>query len=135
MWAQWLLLILYAGVGVTNVARGVLGFVVGPVIAGDVPYFPWLSGIYVAWGIVFLGVCAVYLVRKVSFALWPVLGIGTAYQATLWAIKLIAERASYARSLWLRELLLTFIFIGGVSLLGWVAATWSPSAGQRRGRR
>lgn len=135
MWAQWLLLILYAGVGVTNVARGVLGFAVGPVIAGDVPYFPWLSGIYVAWGFVLLGVSAVYLVRTGAFALWPVLGTGTAYQATLWAIKLIAERASYARSLWLRDLLLTFIFIGGVWLLGWVAATRSLSARQRRGRR
>jgi hypothetical protein len=131
VWAHWLLLILYAGVGVTNVARGVLGFVVGPAVAAEAPALPIVSAIYVAWGLVFLGVGVVYLVKATSFDSRPVLGAAVLYQVTLWVIKLVGERASYARSLWPRDLLLMVVFVGAVLLLTRAAAAQTPGRKRR----
>jgi hypothetical protein len=122
VWAQWLLLVLYAGVGIVNVARGVLGFVVGPVIAAEVPYLVLLSVINVAWGAAFLFVSVAHLVKADAFAPRVVLRVAMLHQATVWVIKLAGERASYARSLWPRDLVLTIAFVGTVLLLVRLAA-------------
>jgi hypothetical protein len=122
VWAQWLLLILYAGVGLTNVLRGLLGLVVSPVIAAEAPALAWLSVVYLGWGAIFIGVCVARLAGAGSRCPWPVLGAAVLYQASVWVIKLVAQPASYSRYLWPRDLLLTIMFLSIVLLLCRIAA-------------
>jgi hypothetical protein len=131
VWAHWLLLVLYGSVGAINLARGVLGFVVGPVIAAEAPMLHLLSALYVAWSVVFVGISVARLLSAASVISRSALSVAVLYQATLWTIKLVWERASYARTLWPRDVALTVAFIGVVLLLTRVAES-KRSGRQRR---
>jgi hypothetical protein len=121
VFAQWILLILYVGIGVANIVRGVLGFFVGPVLTSVTGLLTGLSVVYIAWGLVFLVVAGAYLATRKRFAPRAVVGCAVLYQATLWVTKLAGDHSSYARRLWPRDVVLTGVFIGLVILLTWAA--------------
>lgn len=124
----WLLTILYGALAVANVARGLLAIRIAPVFADQslaLP-LPLLSIVYTAWGIAFAITLIYYRRRSVQGgkrarrperARKVVLGVALGYQVTVWLIYLLGMRASYARSLWARNLLLSALFIVAVVLL------------------
>ena len=124
MFAQWILLILYVGIGVANIVRGVLGVFISPVVSSVAGLLVVLGVAYIVWGLVFLAIAAVYLASDERFS--PVVLVGSAvlYQVTLWSTKLLGDRSSYARRLWPRDLVLTGLYVGFVILLTWVTAVW-----------
>ncbi len=119
MIAQWLLVLLYLGIGVANIVRGLLAFVVEPVLFS----FPLplslrlLGAVYVSLGLGFL-VCAVaYLRRTRHVERWLVRGIAVVHQALVWTIRFVGYRATYVMRLWRRDLVLTILFLACVFLL------------------
>ncbi len=131
MLAQWILLILYVGIGGANIVRGVLGFSVSPVLGSVTGLLIVLSVVYIVWGLIFLAVAGIYLVSDARFSPKAVIGSAVLYQGTLWLTKWLGDHSSYARRLWPRDLVLTAVFIGLVILLTWGATLWRS---RQRGR-
>jgi len=78
----------------------------------------WLAAFYLAWGAAFVGAAFLVLwrARRDRQLRW-VLPLAGSYQLALWVLALSTDRASYARSLWGRDLLLTGIFLGLTAFL------------------
>lgn len=125
--ASWLLLVFYILLGLANIARGVLAFRVGPVLAPAAPSLDLslLGGIYIVWGVALLGIGAGCARRRSSRARWTLFWAAVAYQLTGWIIRLVGDRSSYARSLWGRDLIVTLLFLGAIFVLSSLSA--SPS--------
>ncbi len=102
--------------GAANLLRAGMTVYIAPALAEYPPSLslPLLAGVYGLWGVVFLAAALIAWRRKSTGG---ALGLALAYQAMLWIISLISYRSEYARSLWPRDLLLTFIFLGLVALL------------------
>ncbi len=78
----------------------------------------WLAVFYLAWGAAFVGAAFLVLwrARRDGQLRW-VLPLAGSYQLALWVLALSTDRASYARLLWGRDLLLTGIFLGLTAFL------------------
>ena len=123
--APWLLSALYIVLGLANVTRGVLALKVGPVLAPAAPALDLsvLGGIYIGWGVVLLGIGIGCLKRTSVRSRWVLRGGAVAYELTAWIIRLVGDRATYARSLWGRDLVLTLLFLGLVFVLTALSAS------------
>jgi hypothetical protein len=127
------LLGLYGALGIANVVRGIAAFTVAPVFVSPSQVQPLsvdlrlLGAIYLAWGIALLATALHYVRRRQRPPRALAAGVGVGYQATLWLIRLIGYRASYARMLWRRDFVLSILFFIAIALLTWPF--------QRRGRR
>jgi hypothetical protein len=108
---SWFLLVLLVGLGLANMVRGVLAIVVAPVLAqaASVP-FPMLGLVYVVWGILFL-VCCYVVFRRPGRARQTVRGFAVGYQLTVWIIHIAGDASSYARQLWVRDLVVSLLFL------------------------
>ncbi|MFP4393778.1 MAG: hypothetical protein ACLFTI_00825 [Anaerolineales bacterium] len=110
-------------IGLGNLVRtGMIGYV-APVIDDQMLSVSWefLGAFYLAWGIVFVALALmVWRRQRRAWALPVALG----YQASVWLLRLLAERSSYARSLWRRDLLLSALFL--------LLVAWSGSKDQQR---
>jgi hypothetical protein len=129
MLASWLLLILYGVLGIANVTRGVLAFRVAPVLASAAPSLDLsvLGGIYVGWGVVLLGSGIACFKRASAGWRWVLRGSAIAYQLTIWIIRLMGDRSTYARSLRGRDLALTILFLIVVFVLTALSALRAPA--------
>ena len=118
MLSRWLLLVLCILVGGANVIRGATGWAVSSSLSvGPIP-LPILSTLYLLWGGVFLSTgAAVFHGMRPGYGSRVISSVALLYQATVWAIRLVGERSSYARSLWMRELVLTCAFVLTAMLL------------------
>ncbi len=85
MFAQWILLILYVGIGVANIVRGVLGVFISPVVSSVAGLLVVLGVAYIVWGLVFLAIAAVYLASDERFSPVALVGSAVLYQVTLWS--------------------------------------------------
>jgi hypothetical protein len=107
-----LLAVFFFVLGLANLARTALVPSVSAALAGWSLSIPLslLAWIYGAFGSAFT-VLAVFLFRKrgLRWAL-PLAGL---YQAVIWGLHL-AYRSDYAQSLWVRDLLLTVLFLAVV---------------------
>jgi hypothetical protein len=108
---QWLLLILFVGVGGANIIRGILGFAVSSSLSSQSIPLPLLSTVYFLYGVGFVVAGAAHLSRPGRSQKRLVLGVALSYQAVVWIIHLVGDRSSYARDLWLRDLVWTCVFI------------------------
>jgi hypothetical protein len=108
---SWLLLILVTGAGVGNIARGVLAIRLVPVVA-DLTSLPFnlLGLIYIVWGVAFLVLAFTLLRRPERGGRWVRLA-AVAYQATVWGIRILGDVSTYARQLWLRDFILSLLFL------------------------
>jgi cytochrome bd-type quinol oxidase subunit 2 len=120
-------MILYGGLAIANIARGVLAIAVAPIFA-DQPItlpLPLLGVIYLIWGVGFAIAVYVYwhLSKQPTRRRMPAqarrltLGMALGYQATVWAIYLSGVRSTQARRLWTRNLLISALFLIVVILL------------------
>ncbi|MGC9469515.1 MAG: hypothetical protein ACP5HS_13045 [Anaerolineae bacterium] len=108
---QWLLLILYVAIGLANVVRGVMAFVVAPILTDLSLPLPVLGVVYLLYGVGFVSAGLIFLMRTGPFARRLVQGVALAYQLTFWLIRLLGVRSATARSLWPRDLFLTIAFL------------------------
>jgi hypothetical protein len=98
---------------------------------------PLLSSVYLVWGTVFI-VGALVVGRDVAWTdrRLPVLAMTLLYQTTVWVIRVVGERSSYSRGLWVRDLVLSSVFVLFVILLTRGSAGPAARVGHRpRNRR
>jgi hypothetical protein len=110
------LAVLFLVLGLANLARAALVPSVAAALQGwalAVP-LPLLGWIYGAFGVAFT-VLAVALFRNRGVRWAFPLALG--YQAVIWGLHL-AYRSAYARSLWVRDALLSALFLAAV---GWLS--------------
>lgn len=113
---------LYAVLGIANVARGLLAIGVNPVLAGTTSLPFWLLGlVYLIWGVAFL-VCDAVALRRPDRARRSLRLCAVAYQATVWIIRVLGDVSTYARRLWLRDALLSLLFLVSVFVLTGLSA-------------
>lgn len=73
---------------------------------------------YLGWGLLFVGAAFyVWRVARHRRGWRGALPLALAYQLTIWILALATYRASYARSLWGRDLVLTAAFLAAVAFL------------------
>ncbi|MBN1261424.1 MAG: hypothetical protein JXB35_12170 [Anaerolineae bacterium] len=109
---------LFLLVGIANLVRGSLAFPVASVVEGwELSLsLTWLGVFYLVWGVVLAGLgIALWRKRWTRRRLKITLPIAVGYQGSLWIIRLLFYRASYAKSLWGRDLLLTLLFLALVA--------------------
>lgn len=114
------LLWLFLAVGLANLIRAALAPQVIPALAGWSLALPlyWLAALYLVWGVVFVGAAfAIGKATRQNQSWRGALPLALGYQLALWALALGAYRASYARSLWGRDLVLTAAFLAMVAFL------------------
>jgi len=112
---------LFLFVGFANFLRVGVALYVAPVL-GDWALslsLPLLGGLYFVWGSAFLLLAMLICFKRAQRWALP---FAVAYQAAMWTVRLFAYRATYARSLWGRDLFLTVLFLGGI----WIARTRLP---------
>lgn len=114
------LMLLFLGVGIANLIRAAMAVHIAPVLEAWPVAFP-LSGLavfYLAWGVIFVG-AAWHIWRGAREGATPrsAFPLALTYQLGLWGVALFAYRASYARSLWSRDLVLTVAFLASVAFL------------------
>lgn len=115
-----LLALFYGAIGGANLIRAALAPQVAPTLTDWSLSLPlkWLAAFYLAWGVAFVGAAFLVLRRaRHDGQLRWVLPLAGSYQLALGVLALSAARASYARSLWARDLLLTGIFLGLTAFL------------------
>ena len=120
MFRRWLLLLILLLIGLGNLVRaGMIGYV-APVIDDQMLSVSWefLGAFYLAWGLAFVVLAGMVWRRRRRTHTWA-LPLALGYQASVWLLRLLAERSSYARSLWRRDLLLSALF---VLLIAWSGA-------------
>jgi len=111
MFKKWRLLALFWLLfGIANMFRAGMAYRLTGALAPYPPAvaLPFLGWLYAGWGVAFL-VGAVFAWRQIGQR-WIVL-LALVYQATLWMVRLCAYRADYARNLWVRDALLTSLFV------------------------
>ncbi len=108
---------------------------VAPVFQGDTAWplslpIVVLGTLYLFWGVVLVGLAVLIFIRRTDrarrgqghhgreggFVRWALI-TACAYQGTLWALRL-AYRSTYAQGLWLRDGILTGLFLATVAILG-----------------
>lgn len=96
---------------------------VAPVLDDQMLSVSWgfLVAFYFAWGIAFVAFAVMAWRRQHLTWMLPV---ALGYQASVWLLRLLAERSAYARSLRLRDLLLSALFL--------LLVAWSSSNAQKR---
>ena len=109
--SRWLLLVLCVLVGGANVIRGVTGWVVSSSLAVHPIPLPILSTFYLLWGGVFLVAGGAVCRGMGRYRHRVIVAVVVLYQTMVWIIRVVGERSSYARSLWVRELLFTGVFL------------------------
>jgi Na+/melibiose symporter-like transporter len=122
---RWLLFPLLLLIGLGNLVRaGMIGYV-APVIDDQMLSVSWgfLGAFYLAWGITFVVLAGMAWRRRHRTHTWT-LPVALGYQASVWLLRLLAERSPYARSLWRRDLLLSALFV--------LLIAWSSSNVQKR---
>ncbi|MGC9357455.1 MAG: hypothetical protein ACP5GX_06300 [Anaerolineae bacterium] len=110
-----ILTLLFLLTGIANLIRGVLAFRVLSALEGwtlALP-LPFLGTFYLLWGILLTGMAFLF---EHSRALGLAFPLAVAYQGFLWILRL-TYRSGYARSLWLRDLVLTLLFLGATAFL------------------
>ncbi len=102
--------------GAANLIRAGMAAYIAPALTEYPPSLPLalLGSVYGLWGAIFLAAAIITWQRKSAGG---ALGLAAAYQAVVWIIKLVGYRSEYARSLWLRDLLLTVIFLALIALV------------------
>jgi len=116
------LALLFLLIGVANLVRAFLTTRLLPVLE------EWPSSIplsvlgwgYLLCGVVFIGVSFTVVWKGTTAFALP---LAIAYQVLLWSLHVLAYRATYARNLWARDLVLTLLFLGVVAFLVWKPET------------
>jgi hypothetical protein len=120
MFWSWVLLLLCGGLGGANVARGMLAISLQEVLP-ETSLPLWLLGwVYIVWGIAFL-ICTVMALRPKDRPRWLLPGCGAAYQITGWILRIFGDVSTYARQLWLRDAVLSLLFLVVVVLLDYLS--------------
>lgn len=102
--------------GAANLIRAGMSVYIAPALV-EYPTslsLPLLGAVYGLLGLIFVAAAIITWRRK---SISGALGLAVAYQVVVWIIKLIGYRSEYARGLWLRDLLLTVIFLALVALV------------------
>lgn len=96
---------------------------VAPVLDDQMLSVSWefLGAFYLVWGLALI-VASVMIWRR-RHRTWA-LPVALGYQASVWLLRLLAERSPYAQSLRRRDLLLSAIFL--------LLVTWASSNAQKR---
>jgi hypothetical protein len=115
--SQWLLMILYGIVGLANVIRGVDAWMLRSVLTETSLPLPVVGTVYLALGLLFLVVGALYFRKPDRRTRWLVRGLALAYQVILWVIHVLGDRGAYIRRLWGRNLVFTVVFLVTVYLI------------------
>lgn len=115
-WRVLILVIVWVIFGTANLIRAGMAAYIAPALAAYPTSLslPLLGAVYGLLGLIFLAAAIVTWRRKNTAG---ALGLAVAYQVILWIVKLIGYRSEYARSLWARDLLLTFIFLACVAFV------------------
>ncbi|MBN2003138.1 MAG: hypothetical protein JXA21_07245 [Anaerolineae bacterium] len=124
-----LLSVFWGILGLANVARAMLAFFLKPAFESyslSVP-LPIQGGVYLLWGVIFLAFGVLSWMQR---ALRWAIPLGVAYQTLLWMLHLFAYRSEYARNLWLRDAVLTAVFLLVVVAL---SIKGNTGRGRRRG--
>ncbi len=103
-----------------------MAFVVEPVLPASALPLRLVGLVYAGWGAVYLALGLAYLKWSGRRPRQLVRGAAILYQATLWVLRLIGDRASRAQALWTRSLIFTLVFLGVVYLLTAVDASQEP---------
>jgi hypothetical protein len=115
-----ILALLFFAVGAANLVRAAMGIHVAPTLASWMlslsPYTA--AAFYLVWGLAFTGATWATLkaLPQGKPLRWALL-LAAGYQVSLWILNLSTYRASYARSLWGRDLILSAVFLVVVALL------------------
>jgi hypothetical protein len=115
--SQWLLLILYALMGLVNVVRGVDAWMFHVVLTETSLPLPLLGTVYGILGLLFLMAGVLYFRRPDRRTRWLARGLALGYQVLVWVIRLLGDRGAYARRLWGRDLVFTLVFLAIVFLI------------------
>lgn len=102
--------------GAANLIRAGMSVYIAPALV-EYPTslsLPLLGAVYGLLGLIFVAAAIITWRRK---SISGALGLAVAYQVVVWIIKLLGYRSEYARSLWVRDLLLTVIFLALVALV------------------
>lgn len=104
-----LLSVFFWMMGLANVARTVLAFLIKRAFESYSLSIslPIQGGLYLLWGVIFLVFGALFWKRR---ALCWAIPLAVVYQAILWVLHLF-YRSEYARALWMRDLVLTAVFL------------------------
>ncbi|HOT92441.1 MAG TPA: hypothetical protein PLJ78_09285 [Anaerolineae bacterium] len=115
-WRVIAIIILWIVLGVANLLRAGMAAYIAPALGGYPLSLPLaFSGIvYGVLGLIFLAAAMVAWRRESTDGAF---GLAVAYQAILWALHFVGDRSSYARSLWLRDAVLTLLFLALIALL------------------
>ncbi|MBN1921302.1 MAG: hypothetical protein JW892_08665 [Anaerolineae bacterium] len=121
-----ILALLFFAVGAANLVRAAMGVTIAPTLAAwTLSLSPYAAAaFYLVWGLAFTGAtwatCKATQPGKAALrykALRWALPLAAGYQVSLWVLNLSTYRASYARSLWRRDLILSAVFLMAVALL------------------
>lgn len=115
-WRETAIIIVWTVFGVANLLRAGMTVYIAPALAEYPPSLslPLLASVYGLWGVIFLAAAIIAWRRKSTGG---ALSLALLYQVVLWIVNLLSYRSTYARSLWPRDLFLTFIFLVLVALL------------------
>ncbi len=117
VFTRWrVLAIIWAVLGVANLVRAGMTLYVAPVLTSyplSVP-LPLLGGLYSLWGVIFLATALFTWRRAAAGAAFK---LALIYQAVLWLLHGVGDRSDYVRSLWLRDVCLTLVFLALIAFL------------------
>lgn len=133
MLEQWPLLVLYAVLGIANIARGILAWVAVSALTTrqlSLP-LPLVGAIYVVWGLALPAAGLAYSRRPGRRTRILARAAAIMYQATVWTVRFLGDRASYSQQLWARDAVLSLLFIVLVLVLTGFPDHRQPSYRQR----
>jgi cbb3-type cytochrome oxidase subunit 3 len=112
---RWSLSALLGIIGLINLVRAGISLKMIPILSKlNLAFFPLLGGMYAAFGIFFIGLAVICFRRNRHC---PAFFFALGYEFILWTIHIMAFRSTYARSLWMRDAIISIIFLGIVFFL------------------
>ena len=104
------LVIVICLLGLANMIRAATAFYVHAMLeAPNLPWLPILGGFYASTGLIFCGLAVLCWRRDRNCRAFAVVLV---YEIISWILRLVTYRASYARSVWLRDAAITLVFLG-----------------------
>ena len=106
---RWGLLVIFLVTGLVNLVRGLLVLRFAPGLRGYELSIPptVLGGLYAIWTVLFLGEAGVCFLKIECHARY----VAIFYQAMMWIVRLISDRATTIRRLWPRDLVFSLLFV------------------------
>ncbi len=112
---RWALSVLLCIKGLANLIRAGMSFKMDSLFTKlNLGMFPLLGGFYAVLGIVFIGL-AIMCWRRNRQCPAPFIVLG--YEVSIWIVRILAFRSTYARSLWSRDVIFSLAFLGIVYFL------------------